>query len=290
VLRAHRDALAAGLHHDHVAAGLVFFFRVAGPLLVEVPGPGSEVLGQSGQLGAADGDAGAGLDHLLGLPEPARGQVEGRQRPHPQGVRVAGQDLPRVGRVHVRLAAAAVSLPGGPDRPEHAGHAPPVPGLDDAVPDPGSAGDPLSALLARGIDVECGLRQPPLQLAAPGPDRLLPLPVVEVAGLVRGPGRQPGELLRRAGQQPVQPAQSNGRRALLTGAAIGIFITGVPSALVAASGGGVLAKDEAQVLFIVGILWAIAVGIAAFAYPVSRYRRKEHGLRQAGGRDPRTTV
>jgi len=91
-------------------------------------------------------------------------------------------------------------------------------------------------------------------------------------------------------EQPVQPAQSNGRRALLTGVAIGIFITGVPSALVAASGGGVLAKDEAQVLFIVGILWAIAVGIAAFAYPVSRYRRKEHGLRQAGGRDPRTTV
>jgi hypothetical protein len=81
-------------------------------------------------------------------------------------------------------------------------------------------------------------------------------------------------------EQPVQPAQSNGRRTLLTGVAIGIFVTGVPSALVAASGGGVIAKDEAQVLFIVGILWAIAVAVAAFAYPVSYYRRKEHGVRR----------
>ena len=52
--------------------------------------------------------------------------------------------------------------------------------------------------------------------------------------------------------------------------------------MVAASAGGVIAKDEAQVLFIVGILWAIAVAIAAFAYPVSYYRRKEHGIRQTG--------
>lgn len=49
--------------------------------------------------------------------------------------------------------------------------------------------------------------------------------------------------------------------------------------MVAASAGGVIGKDEAQVLFIVGILWAIAVGIAAFAYPVSHYRGKEHGIR-----------
>jgi hypothetical protein len=83
-------------------------------------------------------------------------------------------------------------------------------------------------------------------------------------------------------EQAVQPAQSNGRRTLLTGVAIGIFITGVPSAMVAASAGGVISKDEAQVLFIVGILWAIAVAVAAFAYPVSYYRRKEHGIRQAG--------
>jgi tellurite resistance protein TehA-like permease len=80
----------------------------------------------------------------------------------------------------------------------------------------------------------------------------------------------------------VQPAQSNGRRTLLTGVAIGIFITGVPSAMVAASAGGVIAKDEAQVLFTVGIIWAIAVAVAAFAYPISYYRRKEHGIRQTG--------
>jgi hypothetical protein len=82
-------------------------------------------------------------------------------------------------------------------------------------------------------------------------------------------------------EQPVQPAQSNGRRTLLTGVAIGIFVTGVPSAMVAASAGGVIAKDQAQVLFIVGILWAIAVAVAAFAHPVSHYRRKEHRVRQA---------
>jgi hypothetical protein len=83
-------------------------------------------------------------------------------------------------------------------------------------------------------------------------------------------------------EQPMQPAQSNSRRTLLTGVAIGIFITGVPSAMVAASAGGVISKDETQVLFIVGILWAIAVTIAAFAYPVSYYRRREHGIRQTG--------
>jgi hypothetical protein len=83
-------------------------------------------------------------------------------------------------------------------------------------------------------------------------------------------------------EQPMQPAQSNSRRTLLAGVAIGIFITGVPSAMVAASAGGVISKDETQVLFIVGILWAIAVTIAAFAYPVSYYRRREHGIRQTG--------
>ena len=70
VLRAHGDALAVALHHDHVAVRLLFFFRVAGAFLVEVARPGGEVLGQAGELGAADGDAGAGLDDLLGLPEP----------------------------------------------------------------------------------------------------------------------------------------------------------------------------------------------------------------------------
>jgi hypothetical protein len=83
-------------------------------------------------------------------------------------------------------------------------------------------------------------------------------------------------------EQPVLPAPSNSRRTLLTGVAIGIFITGVPSAMVAASAGGVIPKDETQVLIVVGILWVIAVAIAAFAYPVSYYRRREHDIRQSG--------
>jgi hypothetical protein len=79
-------------------------------------------------------------------------------------------------------------------------------------------------------------------------------------------------------EQPAQPAQSNSRRTLLTGVAIGIFVTGVPSVMVAASGGGVLAKDETSVLLIVAIFWAIAAAVAAFVYPVSHYRRKGHGV------------
>jgi hypothetical protein len=80
-------------------------------------------------------------------------------------------------------------------------------------------------------------------------------------------------------EQPAPPVQANSRRTLLTGVAIGIFVTGVPSMMVAASAGGVITKDESQVLLVVAILWAIAVAIAAFVYPVSRYRRKEHGIR-----------
>ena len=201
VLRAHRDALAVALHHDHVAVRQVRV-RVPGPLGAEVVRPGREVPGEPGELGAADRDAGAGLDDLLGLPEPAAGQVEGRQGPHPQGVRVVAQDLPGVGGVQVRLAPVPAGHPGDPDRPEHAGHAPPVPGLDDAVPDPGRADDRLGrALLAGGIDVERGLQHQPLQLAALFPDHLLPLPVIAEPGLARRPGGQPGELLRRGGQR-----------------------------------------------------------------------------------------
>ncbi len=87
-------------------------------------------------------------------------------------------------------------------------------------------------------------------------------------------------------EQSVQPAESNSRRALLTGAAIGIFVTGVPSVMVAASGGGLIAKDETQVLLIVAILWAIAVAVGVFVYPVSHYRRREHGVRQTGRQAP----
>jgi hypothetical protein len=41
-------------------------------------------------------------------------------------------------------------------------------------------------------------------------------------------------------EQPAPPAQSNSRRTLLTGVAIGIVVTGVPSVAVAASAGGVI--------------------------------------------------
>src|SRR5229473_2547618 len=104
VLRAQGDALAVGLHHDHVAVRLLLFFRVAGAFLVEVTGPGGEVPGQAGQLGAADRDPGPGLDDLLRLPVPAGGEVEGGQGAHPHGVGVIGQDLPGVGGIEVRLA------------------------------------------------------------------------------------------------------------------------------------------------------------------------------------------
>src|ERR1700729_1934777 len=80
-------------------------------------------------------------------------------------------------------------------------------------------------------------------------------------------------------EQSVQPAQPNSRRTLLTGVAIGIFVTGVPSAMVAASAGGVIPGDETHVLLIIGILWAIAVAIAAFPFEL---RRKEHGVRRTG--------
>ena len=92
-------------------------------------------------------------------------------------------------------------------------------------------------------------------------------------------------------EQPVQPAQSNGRRALLTGVAIGIVVTGVPSMAVAASAGGVIAGDERSALLVVAILWAIAVAIAAFASRVPlELRRKEYGVRQTGRQPPRTTA
>jgi N-methylhydantoinase A/oxoprolinase/acetone carboxylase beta subunit len=88
-------------------------------------------------------------------------------------------------------------------------------------------------------------------------------------------------------EQPVQPAQSNSRRTLLTGVAIGIFVTGVPSMMVAASAGGVIARDETQVLLIIAVVWAIAVAIAAFASRVRlELRRKEYGVRQTGRHTP----
>lgn len=76
----------------------------------------------------------------------------------------------------------------------------PLPGPGAAVRYPRGAGDLRDAFLPRGIQVGRGLQQPPLQLAALGPDHVLPLPVVAEPRLVRSPGQQPGELLRGIGQ------------------------------------------------------------------------------------------
>ena len=81
-------------------------------------------------------------------------------------------------------------------------------------------------------------------------------------------------------EQPVQPVPSNSRRTLLTGVAIGIFVTAVPSMAVAASAGGVIPGDETQVLVVIAILYAIAVAVAASAYQIRHYYRKQYGVRQ----------
>lgn len=84
-------------------------------------------------------------------------------------------------------------------------------------------------------------------------------------------------------ERPVQPAPSNSRRTLLTGVAIGIFVAGVPSMMVAASAGGVIPGDETQVLLVIAVLWAIAVAVAIAASRVRiELRRKEYGVRQSG--------
>ena len=200
VLGPQRDALAVGLHHEHVA-GRRAGVRVAGPLGVEVVCPGGQVLGQAGHLSPADHHSGAGLDDFLGLSVAAFGQVIGGQGAHPEGVGVIGQHPPGIGRVQVRFAAVAVGQPGGPDRPEDADHAPVMTSFHAAVPDPCGAGDLLDALLARGVDGEGGFQQLPLQLPARIRDRFLPVPVIESAGVLRSPGEHRRELLYRAGQR-----------------------------------------------------------------------------------------
>jgi hypothetical protein len=79
-----------------------------------------------------------------------------------------------------------------------------------------------------------------------------------------------------------QPVQSSNRRTLLTGVAIGIFVTGVPSMAVAAGAGGVIPGDETNVLLVIAVLWAIAVAIAASRIRIE-LRRKEYGVRRTGG-------
>jgi hypothetical protein len=61
-----------------------------------------------------------------------------------------------------------------------------------------------------------------------------------------------------------RPARASGRLILLTGVAIGIFVTGVPSVMVAASGGSVLQRDEMQLLVVLVVLLAVVAAIGAY--------------------------
>jgi hypothetical protein len=196
MLRAHGDALAVALHHDHVAVRLLFLFGVAGAFPVEIIGPGGEALRDPGQLGVADPHPGPVLDDLLGLPVSRGGQVEGGQGAHPHRVRVAGQDLPGVSGVQVLLVPVPVSHPGDPHGAEDAGQSPLLLGLHGPVPDPRGARDLRRPFLPGGVQAERGLQQPPLQLPALPHDRLLALPVVQVPRFLRRPGQQARELLR----------------------------------------------------------------------------------------------
>jgi enediyne polyketide synthase len=194
VLRAHRDALAVALHHDHVRRRLLFLFGVAGAFLVEVAGPGGEAAGDPGQLGVADLHPGPVLDDLLGLPVSRDGQVEGDQGAQPHRVRVTGHHRPGISGVQVLLAPVPVGHPGDPHGTEDAGQAPLLAGFHGPVPDPRRAGDLRRPLLPGGVQGERGLQQPPLQLPALPADRLLALPVVQEPRFLRRPGQQPREL------------------------------------------------------------------------------------------------
>jgi hypothetical protein len=78
--------------------------------------------------------------------------------------------------------------------------------------------------------------------------------------------------------EPVQPARSHGGLTLLTGVAIGIFVTGVPSVMVAASGGSVLAKDEATVLIALGAILAVVAVVAALRAVPRQVRGRDRSV------------
>jgi hypothetical protein len=199
VLGAQGDALAVALHREDVAGGEVG--GAQGALVVEVGHPASEVVGDLGDLGEADGEAGALGDDLLGLAVAAGRDVVGDQGAHPEGVGVLGERPAGVGGVEVRLTAVAVREPGHPDRTEDTGHAPVVAGLGAAVADPCLRHQILDALLAGGVEGEGGLQQRALQFPAVLLERLLPLAVVERAGALERPTDQRGVQLVRPREQ-----------------------------------------------------------------------------------------
>jgi hypothetical protein len=78
-----------------------------------------------------------------------------------------------------------------------------------------------------------------------------------------------------------RPAQPNNRLILLAGVAIGIFVTGVPSVMVAASGGSFLAKDETTLLVVIGLLLGIVAAVAAFRATAREMRRRDGQAKRA---------
>ena len=73
--------------------------------------------------------------------------------------------------------------------------------------------------------------------------------------------RADASLAAASRKEPTQPDEPDSHRTLLAGVAIGIFVTGVPSVMIAASGGGVLAKDETQLLLILAVIWAVLITV-----------------------------
>jgi hypothetical protein len=90
------------------------------------------------------------------------------------------------------------------------------------------------------------------------------------------------EVAERLGTAPRQSLiRPNSRLILLTGVAIGVFITGVPSVMVAASGSDLLAKDETTVLFVIGILLGIVAAVVAFRATARESRRRDEQAKRA---------
>ena len=64
-------------------------------------------------------------------------------------------------------------------------------------------------------------------------------------------------------QVPQQIAPSHGRLLLLTGVAIGVVATAIPSIMVASSVGGVAVKDETTALVFIAAIWVVVTMIVA---------------------------
>jgi hypothetical protein len=75
--------------------------------------------------------------------------------------------------------------------------------------------------------------------------------------------------------QQAKPADTHTKRMLLTGAVIGIFVTGIPSVMVAAASGGgsAVAMDEITFLLALAVILAVVVAIVALGGNLHRSRR-----------------